>query len=110
MRYATLEAISQIPAEALEQGKKHGKESKSDKNKWGTADLWAGYFVVRRSQPHCGDAPSSRLVSSPTLWPRHPRLFMRWLLASCGTCMGGLPFGTGLRRNAGGCSSGRICT
>ena len=67
----------------------------------GTADLWAGHFVVRWSQPHCGDAPSSRVgypspppvsfptgderfairgVSDPNLWPRHPRLLARGLL------------------------------
>ncbi|MDB6066741.1 MAG: hypothetical protein JWR26_2949 [Pedosphaera sp.] len=34
-------------------------------------------FVGR--SPTAGDAPSSRLVSSPNLWPRHPRLFMSWL-------------------------------
>src|SRR4029077_11508936 len=48
-------------------------------------DLCAGHVVVRRSQPHCGDAPSSRLVASPNLWPRHLRLFMRWLLAPQGS-------------------------
>src|SRR5258708_36032348 len=45
-----------------------------------TANLWAGHVVVRRSQPHCGDAPSSRLVAGTNLWPRHLLLFMRWLL------------------------------
>jgi hypothetical protein len=45
--------------------------------KSGTADLCAGHIVVRRSQPHCGDAPSSRRVAGPNLWPRHLRLFMR---------------------------------
>ena len=44
------------------------------------ADLCAGHFVVRRSQPPCGDAPSSRLVAGPNLWPRHLLLFMRCLL------------------------------
>src|SRR5258708_28574015 len=44
-----------------------------------TANLCAGHVVVRRSQPPCGDAPSSRLVASPNLWPRHLRLFMRCL-------------------------------
>ena len=32
----------------------------------------------------CGPAPSSRLVAGPNLWPRHPRLFMRWLLRVSG--------------------------
>ncbi|MDB6065934.1 MAG: hypothetical protein JWR26_2142 [Pedosphaera sp.] len=58
------------------------QREKGSENRLGTADLWAGYFVARRSQPHCGDAPSSRLVSDPNLWPRHPRLFMRWLLGN----------------------------
>src|SRR6266481_4899268 len=84
----------------MEQGEK------CSENRWGTADLWAGYFVARRSQPHCGDSfrrgtnPSSRVgfpspppvsfptrderfairgASSPNLWQRHPRLFMRRL-------------------------------
>src|SRR5258708_35683804 len=48
--------------------------------KRGAADLCAGHVVVRRSQPHCGDAPSSRRVARPNLWPRHLRLFMRCLL------------------------------
>ena len=52
------------------------KGSKGEK-KSGAADLCAGHVVVRRSQPHCGDAPSSRLVADPNLWPRHLRLFMR---------------------------------
>ncbi|MDB6067138.1 MAG: hypothetical protein JWR26_3346 [Pedosphaera sp.] len=75
-----LEASSQIPEVALKQGKKYGTERKRELKPMGTADLWAGCFVVRRSQPHCGDAPSSRLASSPNLWPRHPRLFVSWLL------------------------------
>src|SRR5258705_13367605 len=49
---------------------------------------------VRRSQPHCGDAPSSRLVSNPNLWPRHPRLFMRCLLIK--TVQAGGDFATSL--------------
>ena len=49
----------------------------SRENKNEAADLCAGHVVVRRSQPHCGDAPSSRLVASPNLWPRHLLLFMR---------------------------------
>jgi len=51
-----------------------------DRQKREAADLCAGHVVVRRSQPHCGDAPSSRLVASPNLWPRHLRLFVRLLL------------------------------
>ena len=39
-------------------------------------------FVVRRLTAPFRDAPSSRLAASPNLWPRHPRLFMRWLLVS----------------------------
>src|SRR5260221_9615647 len=74
--------------------------------KGGAADLCAGHVVVRRSQPHCGDAPSSRVgfpslaimfpgettcrfaasnVASPNLWPRHLLLFMRWLPRPCAT-------------------------
>ena len=49
------------------------------KKKKGAADLCAGHVVVRRSQPHCGDAPSSRRVAGPNLWPRHLLLFMRCL-------------------------------
>jgi len=52
------------------------KETMGEKTT-GAADLCAGHFVVRRSQPHCGDAPSSRLVAGPNLWPRHLPLFMR---------------------------------
>src|SRR5258706_9995930 len=53
-----------------------------DKQKRVAADICAGHFVVRGSQPPCGDAPSSRLVASPNLWPRHLRLFMRCLSVS----------------------------
>src|SRR6266404_8704792 len=63
-----------------------------DRMKTETADLCAGHVVVRRSQPHCGDAPSSRLVASPNLWPRHLLLFMRCLPLIClgMTCFTGL--------------------
>src|SRR6185312_13716030 len=57
-------------------------DEKVNRIRWEAADLWTGYFVVRRSQPHFGDAPSSRLVAGPNLWLCHPRLFMRWLLLS----------------------------
>jgi hypothetical protein len=78
-----LEAISQIPAAA-------GRKRKASQKAWKgkeileieTAGLWACYGVVRRSQPHCGDAPSSRLVSGPNPQPRHLRLFLRGLLSS----------------------------
>src|SRR5882757_3171886 len=30
------------------------KEERGKENWWATADLWAGCFVVRQSQPHCG--------------------------------------------------------
>ncbi len=46
-----------------------------DKQKSRAADLCAGHVVVRRSQPHFGDAPSSRLVAGANLWPRHLLLF-----------------------------------
>jgi len=44
----------------------------------------ACYFVVRRSQPHCGDAPSSRLAAGQNPQPRHLHLFMGWLLSVAG--------------------------
>jgi len=59
-----------------------------------TAGLLACYCVVRRSQPHCGDAscfatklrpdrPSSRLAAGQNIQPRHLHLFMGWLRTAC---------------------------
>jgi hypothetical protein len=74
----------------------------------GTADLWAGHVVVRRSQPHCGDALSSRLVAGPNLWPRHLRLFMRWLLGTPGGGMSKLKIINSKLKMAGNKGGGRF--
>ncbi len=68
------EAISQIPAAAFERRKMQWM-AEQERPIFGPATS----LLVGRS-PTPGDAPSSRLVSSPNLWPRHPRLFGRCLL------------------------------
>ena len=57
--------------------KQNNMKKRNDRKGTGTADLCAGHVVVRPSQPHCGDAPSSRRVAGPNLWPRHLLLFVR---------------------------------
>ena len=65
-----------------------GKERRIPKRKERERPIFGpatSLFVGHRAPSH---APSSRLVAGPNLWPRHLRLFMRWLLAACRRRMG----------------------
>jgi hypothetical protein len=73
---------SQKPSHKYPQrrGKTNGtmniKEKTPDGEKGRPIFVPATSLFVGRS-PTAGDAPSSRLVVGPNLWPRHLRLFMR---------------------------------